>query len=84
MPEKLWRIVEDPAAPADARAGAAVALGHGADEDSRARLRAAASATAAPKLRFAIETAAKDEPEEALAAALAEVESDERRSPKQA
>ncbi len=84
MPEKLWRIVEDPAAPADARAGAAVALGQTADEDARARLRAAASATAAPKLRFAIETAAKNEPDEALAAALAEVESEEPRSPQRA
>ena len=85
MPEKLWRIVEDPAAPADARAGAAVALGHSADDDARARLRAAASATAAPKLRFAIETAAtQDAPDDALAAALAEVESEAPRPPQRA
>ena len=77
MPEKLWRIVEDPAAPADARAGAAVALGQTADEEARSRLRAAASATAAPKLRFAIEAAAKAESDEAMAAALAELESDD-------
>lgn len=77
MPEKLWRIVEDPAAPADARAGAAVALGQSADEEARVRLRAAAAATAAPKLRIAIEAAAREEPDEALEAALAEVESEE-------
>lgn len=77
MPEKLWRIVEDPAAPADARAGAAVALGQTADDEARARLRAAASATAAPKLRIAIEAAAKAESDEAMAAALAELESED-------
>lgn len=79
MPEKLWRIVEDPAAPADARAGAAVALGQSGDDEVRARLLSAASATAAPKLRIAIETAAKAESDEAMAAALAEVESEEAR-----
>lgn len=82
--EAVAHQVEDPAAPADARAGAAVALGQTADEDARARLRAAASATAAPKLRFAIETAAKKQTDEALAAALAKVESEEPRSPQRA
>src|SRR5262249_42759231 len=33
MSEELWRIVEDVAAPADARAGAAVALGRSLGED---------------------------------------------------
>jgi len=76
LPERLWRIVEDPAAPADARAGAAVALGHSADAEGRARLRAVAEATAAPKLRVAIESAASSESDsdEALMAALAEME----------
>ena len=77
MPERLWRIVEDPAAPADARAGAAVALAQSAGEDGKSRLRAAASAIAAPRLRFAIETAVTADTEETLAAALAEVESEE-------
>ncbi len=79
VPEKLWRIVEDPAAPADARAGAAVALSQSTDNLGRARLRAAASATAVPKLRIAIETAASSEDEEVLAAALSEVESEDHR-----
>ena len=77
LPERLWRIVEDPSAPADARAGAAVALGQTADDDARTRLRAAASATAAPKLRIAIETAAREGADDALVNALAELEADE-------
>jgi hypothetical protein len=84
LPEKLWRIVEDPAAPADARAGAAVALGMSVDDEGRARLRAAADATAAPKLRVAIESAAKNEAEEALVAALEEVEAEEAHASKRA
>lgn len=76
MPERLWRIVEDPKAPAEARAGAAVALSHEADESVRARLSNVASAIAAPKLRFAIESAAKNESDAALEAALIEVEAD--------
>lgn len=82
MPEKLWRIVEDPAAPADARAGAAVALGQSADEEVRVRLRAAAAATAAPRLRIAIEAAAGEAADADLEAALAEVESEEPRKQK--
>lgn len=77
LPEKLWRIVEDPSAPPEARAGAAVALGATIDDEGRTRLRAAADVTAAPKLRVVIEAAAKDTPEDELAAALAEVESAE-------
>ncbi|MFO0588309.1 MAG: hypothetical protein U0441_12245 [Polyangiaceae bacterium] len=84
LPEKLWRIVEDPAAPPDARAGAAVALGQTADEDARTRLRAAASATAAPKLRIAIETAAREGADDALVTALAELEADEAAAKKKA
>jgi hypothetical protein len=76
LPDKLWRIVEDPSAPPDARAGAAVALGATIDGEGRARLKAAAEVIAAPRLRIAIEAAAKESPEEELAAALAEVESE--------
>ena len=57
-PEELWRIVEDTAAPATARAGAAAALRHDLDYDGRVRLRAAADACAAPRLRVALETVA--------------------------
>lgn len=77
VPERLWRIVEDPSAPADARAGAAVALAQTADDEARARLKTAAAATAAPKLRIAIETAATAETDEAIAAALSELEAEQ-------
>ena len=56
--EELWRIVEDVAAPLDARAGAAVALRRWIGEDGRARLRRAAQTTAHPRLRVAMEAAA--------------------------
>lgn len=84
LPERLWRIVEDPAAPPDARAGAAAALGATIDDEGRTRLRAAAEATAAPRLRIAIEAAAKGTGDEELAAALAEVESAEAAKPRSA
>ncbi len=58
--EALWRVIEDAAAPATARAGAAVTLRASLDEDDRARLRAVAEACAAPKLRVALETAAAE------------------------
>jgi hypothetical protein len=72
--ERLFRIVEDPTAPPADRAAAAVAIGGEIDAASRARLRAAAEATAAPRLRIVIEEAASGEDEDALTAALAEVE----------
>lgn len=75
MADDLWRIVEDVAAPADARAGAAIALRGALGDEGRARLRRTADATAMPRLRIAIEAAASErEDEEALVAALAEVE----------
>jgi hypothetical protein len=77
VPEKLWRIVEDPAATAAARAGAAVALSAAIDEGGKKRLAAAAEAVAAPKLRVALDAAAKGD-EEALREALSEVETGER------
>lgn len=77
VPEKLWRIVEDPAATATARAGAAVALSTAIDEGGKKRLAAAAEAVAAPKLRVALDAAAKGD-EEALREALSEMETGER------
>ena len=77
VPEKLWRIVEDPAATAAARAGAAVALSTAIDAGGKKRLAAAAEAVAAPKLRIALDAAAKGD-EEALREALSEVEAGER------
>ena len=70
-PDELWRIVEDAAAPATARAGAAVALRGALDEEGRERLRATADACAAPRLRVALETVASgDGDEEELRDAL--------------
>lgn len=68
--ERLWRIVENPAVDASARAGAAVALGGKLDEEGKQRLRVAAESTAAPQLRIAMESAVTGD-EEAAVAALA-------------
>lgn len=63
--EELWRVVENPNEPEDARAAAALLL---KDRD-RPRLRLAAEAVASPKLRVALEAVAESEadptPEEA-------------------
>ena len=76
LPERLWRVVEDPSAEPSARAGAAVAVAIEADDEGRARLRAAARATAAPRLRVAIEAAAGGREDE-LAQVLAEIEDEQ-------
>jgi hypothetical protein len=82
--DRLFRIVEDPAAaPAD-RAAAAVALGGDLDDDGRARLKAVAEATAAPRLRIAIEKAATEPDGAALEEALAALEVDEEKAHAQA
>ena len=62
--DALWRIVENAAAPATARAGAAVALRGALDEEGRVRLRATADACAAPKLRVALEAVASRDAED--------------------
>jgi hypothetical protein len=68
--ERLWRVVDDAAAPPATRAGAAVAIA-ALDQAERPRLRAAAEACAEPKLRVALtrvaEGASEAELEEALA-----------------
>ncbi len=76
-PERLFRVVEDPAASSADRAAAAVALGSDLDDTGRARLRTAAAAVAGPRLRAALETAAIQAEQAALEAALAEVEQEE-------
>lgn len=75
VPERLFRIVEDPSLTPGARAGAAVALGLSLDVEGKERLKGAASAIASPKLRIAIEAAA-DGDEAALTEALAAIESE--------
>ena len=76
-PERLFRIVEDPASGSADRAAAAVALGSDLDDAGRARLRLAAAGVAGPRLRAALETAASQAEQVALEAALAEVEQEE-------
>jgi hypothetical protein len=73
-PEALLRIVEDAGAEPESRAAAAIALTGEADEGRRARILSAARSVAAPKLRVALEAAARDADEAALAEALAAVE----------
>lgn len=59
--EDLWRIVEDPAAPEDARAGAAALLRSSLDDDGRARIRVASETTASPRLRVALDATVEAE-----------------------
>lgn len=55
--ERLWEIVENPAAEPSAREGAAIALHAALDESERARLGVLAQSTAAPRLRVALDAA---------------------------
>ncbi len=72
-PDRLWSVVEDAAAQAQARAAAAVALSPLLDQEGKERLRIASNAIAEPKLRVALE-AAEGDSEERMAEALAELE----------
>jgi hypothetical protein len=73
--DRLWRIVESPAAAPPARAGAAVALAARLDDEGKNRLRVAAGSAAAPRLRVVLESVAEGD-DEAAAAALAEVDAE--------
>ena len=59
--EKLWRVVEDPAADPSARAGAAAALSGSLDDDARARLRALAENAVHPRVRVALDAVASSD-----------------------
>jgi hypothetical protein len=59
-PERLWRIVEDPALPPGARAGAAIALSEALDDAGKKRLRVAAEASALPGIRALLESVAAE------------------------
>lgn len=74
--EDLLRVVEDPAAPEDARAGAALVLRSFESDDLKERVRVAANATASPKLRVVLDAAAKAD-DAAIEEALAEIEAQE-------
>jgi hypothetical protein len=58
--ERLWAVVENPAADASAREGAALALSVGLDADDRARLAALAHKTAQPRLRIALDGVSRE------------------------
>jgi hypothetical protein len=78
LPERLWRVVEDPGAEPNARIGAAVALSASLDDATRERLLAASEACAQPRLRIALATAAAGpgcSPDEDLASALDAIDS---------
>lgn len=70
--ETLWRIVEDGAAPATARAGAALAIRPTLDADGRARLRVLAEGSADPRLRVALATLSVED-DDAIEGVLARV-----------
>jgi hypothetical protein len=72
-PETLWRIVEDPTAGPEARAGAAVALQERLDDEGRTRLRIAALSADTPGLRLALEAAAAEADDAELEGALEEL-----------
>ena len=62
--DDLWRVVEDPSADADARAGAVLLLRPTLDDAGRGRIRVASEATASPKLRVLLDAAAEPEAED--------------------
>jgi hypothetical protein len=70
-PERLWRLVEDGDEPPPTRAAAAVALAQ-TGPDARPRLLRVAEAVAEPRLRVAIDSAARDD-DAALSEALDEL-----------
>jgi hypothetical protein len=72
QPADLWRILEDPGADPLERAAAATTLGASAEGDPP-RVARIAQATAAPRLRIALERAARGD-DDALAVALAALE----------
>jgi hypothetical protein len=82
-PDELWRVLEDPAAEASARAGAAMALRTSLDGEGRQRLRVASAASVSPRVRVALDVIARVEADdaalrEALEACDAEGEGSER------
>jgi len=75
--DDLWRLVENPAAAADARAGAALLLRRSLDDAGKMRVRIAAEATASPKLRIALDVAASSDDEADVRAALEDLTDDD-------
>lgn len=78
-PERVWRVLENPAADPSARVGAAAMLAATGTEETRTRLRVVARGITAPKVRVAMTAIAEGDDEEAMIEALEAVE--ERRGP---
>lgn len=74
--ERLWAVLENPAADPSAREGAAVALHASIDEAERERLTAVGRATASPRLRVALDAVAKAPDAERLRVAYESVEAE--------
>ena len=68
--DRLWRVLDDAAAPPATRAGAALAISV-LDQPARLRLRVAAEACAEPKLRVALSRVANGASDPELEEALA-------------
>jgi hypothetical protein len=78
LPERFWRVVEDPGADATSRIGAAVALSPSLDEAGKERMLAASETCVEPRVRIALATTATTEEgssDEDLAAALDAIDS---------
>ena len=72
--ERLWAILEHPAAEASARQGAAIALRARLDDDERRRLREVGQKSVSPRLRVAIDAVSTAGVGAELCVALAEAE----------
>jgi len=79
--ERLWEIVESPAADPSAREGAALALHATLDDEERERLRALVDATALPRLRVALDGVARETDEARLRIALDAADREEAEPP---
>jgi hypothetical protein len=64
--ERLWEVLESPAADPSAREGAAFALHASLDDEERARLRSLTQRTASPRLRVALDGVAREREEARL------------------
>lgn len=69
--ERLWAVVENPAADPSAREGAAFALSASLDASDRSRLATLAQKTAQPRLRIALDGVSREPDEAHLRVALA-------------
>jgi hypothetical protein len=75
--DRLWELLESPAAEASAREGAALALHASLDEEERARIARIATVTASPRLRIALTGVAEERDEARVRVALEAAELEE-------